>query len=56
MDRGISNQQNLQGVDLAIVLLEAPGNRLADLGSLVEEAKAALSEAWPGEVLRVQGP
>lgn len=30
MDRGIPHQQNLSGVDLAIILLEAPSNRLAD--------------------------
>jgi hypothetical protein len=31
MDQGIPHQQNLSDVDLAIVLLEAPSNRLADL-------------------------
>ena len=55
MDQGIQHQQNLSDVDLAIVLLEAPSNRLADLAPLVDEAKALLSEARPGEVLRVQG-
>ncbi len=53
MDQGIPHQQNLQGVALAIVLLEGPSNRLADLSPLVPEAKEALSAARPGEVLRV---
>ena len=55
MDQGIPHQQNLQGVNLVIVLLEAPSNRLIDTGSLVEKVEAALAEAHPGEVLRVQG-
>jgi hypothetical protein len=33
-----------------------PSNRLADLVPLVDEAKAALSEARPGEMVRVQAP
>ena len=56
MDRGITHQQNLAGVDLVIVLLEARSNRLADLTPLVEEAEAALSKARPGEVVRVTAP
>lgn len=54
MDQGIPRQQNLKDVDLAILLLEAPSNRLADLAPHVEEAKAALSKARPGEVVRVR--
>ncbi|MGH3088938.1 MAG: DUF5615 family PIN-like protein [Rubrobacteraceae bacterium] len=53
MDQGIPHQQNLEGITLAILLLEAPSNRLADLAPLVPEAKEALSEARPGKVLRV---
>jgi predicted nuclease of predicted toxin-antitoxin system len=54
MDQGIPHQQNLGEVDLTILLLEAPSNRLTDLAPLVDEAKAVLAEAHPGEVLRVQ--
>lgn len=53
MDRGIPHQQNLEGVSLVILLLEEPSNRLADLAPLVPEAKEALIEAKPGDVLRV---
>jgi predicted nuclease of predicted toxin-antitoxin system len=55
MDQGIPHQQNLREVDPAMVLLEAPSNRLADLAPLVENVQAVLSGARPGEVLRVQG-
>ena len=54
MDRGIPHQQNLKDVDLVILLLEASSNRLADLAPIIDEAKVALSEARPGEVVRVQ--
>lgn len=56
MDRGIPHQQNLTGVDLVIMLLEARSNRLADLTPLVKGAEAALSKARPGEVVRVTAP
>lgn len=53
MDQGIPHQQNLTEVDLVILLLEAPSNRLPDLAPLVEEANAALADALPGEVVRI---
>ena len=56
MDQGIPHQQNLTEVDLVILLLEAPSNRLADTAPLVDEANAALFEARPGEMVRVQAP
>jgi hypothetical protein len=56
MDRNIPFQQNLAGVDLVIVLLGAPSNRLEDLSPLVETAKSALLEMRPGELVRVSAP
>lgn len=56
MDRNIPYQQNLANVDLVVLILEAPGNRLADLTPLVTGAEAALSKARPGEVIRVTAP
>lgn len=53
MDWGIPHQQNLSGVDLVILLLEAPSNRPADVTPLVTGAEATLREAHPGEVVRV---
>ncbi len=35
MDRSILHQQNLEGIALVILLLEAPSNRLVDLSPLV---------------------
>jgi predicted nuclease of predicted toxin-antitoxin system len=56
MDRNIPYQQNLANVDLVVLILEAPSNRLADLTPLVTGAEAALSKARPGEVVRVTAP
>lgn len=53
MDRGIPHQQNLTDVDLTLVLLEAQSNRLEDLAPLIDEVKAALARARPGEILRI---
>ena len=55
MDQGILHQQNLVGLDLVILLLEARSNRLPDLTPLVAETEAALYGASPGEVVRVPG-
>ncbi len=48
MDRGIPHQQNLRAVNLIVLVLEAPSNRLADLTPLIEPAKAALLSASLG--------
>lgn len=53
MDRGIPHQQNLHGLALVILLLEAPSNRLVDLAHLVPEAKEVLRRAQPGDVIQV---
>jgi hypothetical protein len=37
VDRHLPYQQNLSKVDLAVIVLQAPTNRLADLKSLVPE-------------------
>jgi predicted nuclease of predicted toxin-antitoxin system len=52
-DQGIPHQQNLSRFDLAIVLLEAKSNRLADLSPLMDEVNALLPEASPGTARRV---
>jgi predicted nuclease of predicted toxin-antitoxin system len=51
MDRGLEYQQNLAGFDLALILLRAPSNRLADLLPLVPELIAAL-KSTPARQLR----
>jgi predicted nuclease of predicted toxin-antitoxin system len=54
-DRNLSFQQNLAELPLAVVVLKAPSNRLADLKPLVPKLLAALTElqrnsvVWVGE-------
>jgi len=54
-DRNLSFQQNLAELPLAVVVLKAPSNRLADLKPLVPRLLAALgalqrnSVVWIGE-------
>lgn len=44
-DRGIPHQQDLSGIGLAVLVLEAKSNRLEHLSPLVEEADAVLRRA-----------
>ena len=53
LDRGIEHQQNLAGLDLALVLLSAVSNRLGDLLPLVPELNATLPAVVPGTITRV---
>ncbi len=61
-DRGIPHQQDLSGLGLTVVVLEAKSNRLEHLSPLIEEADAVLrraspsAEGSPGGVWRVTGP
>lgn len=52
-DQHIPDQQDLTGRDLAIVILRAPTNRLADLTPLVPAILAALDTLTPGQVVRI---
>jgi hypothetical protein len=53
-DQEIPFQQNLDGRQIAILILCAPTNRLADLKSLVPAAIAALDKIPAGAVTRIQ--
>ena len=55
VDRNLSFQQNVPALDLAVVVLRAKTNRLADLRSLVPDLLKALSAARPGQVAWVGG-
>jgi len=48
VDRNLSFQQHLAMLPIAIVVLHARTNRLADLRPLVSKLLAAISEAKPG--------
>jgi len=53
MDGGIPYQQNLAGHELAVIVLRAVSNRLADLLPLVPEILVSLETARSGGILYV---
>lgn len=56
VDRNLSFQQNLPVMAIAVVVLHAPSNRLADLRNLVPKLLATLDSATPGTVVVVSEP
>jgi len=55
VDRNLSFQQNLPAFTIAVVVLRAPSNRLADLQMLVPDLLAAIPAATRGAVTYVGG-
>jgi hypothetical protein len=55
VDRNLSFQQNLAPLAIAVIVLQAPTNRLADLKVLVPGLLAAIASARPGPVTIVGG-
>jgi hypothetical protein len=55
VDRNIAFQQNLRGLQIAIVAMVATSNRLRDLRPLMGEVRQALSHIKPGELQRLGG-
>ena len=53
MDKGLPFQQNLAGRRIALLVLRARSNRLADLLQHLEACRAMMSSIRPGEVIRV---
>lgn len=49
-DRNLSFQQNVTGLEIAVIALHAKTNRLADLKPLVPRLLQAIDAARPGEV------
>jgi hypothetical protein len=54
VDQGLSHQQNLSLRQIAIVVLCAPSNRLADLARLIPAALLAMERLAPGHVVRIE--
>jgi hypothetical protein len=54
VDQGIPYQQNLQKASVAVIILVARTNRLADLVPLVPSAHAALDSIKPGDVVEIK--
>ena len=55
MDKGLEYEQNLAGRSIAIVILRARSNRLADLLPLVSDLMRTMNLARKGEIYRVSG-
>jgi hypothetical protein len=53
VDRNLSFQQNLPAFTIAVIVLRAKSNRLADLQPLVPELLSAIPTAKPGAVTYV---
>jgi predicted nuclease of predicted toxin-antitoxin system len=49
VDRNLSFQQNLLQFDIAVIVLQAPSNRLADLKPLAPEVVAILATVVKGQ-------
>lgn len=52
-DQNLQYQQNLAGYEIAVIVLAAKSNRLADLEPLAGAVREALANLRPGEVVRV---
>jgi len=53
VDRNLSFQQNLPQFDIAVIVLQAPSNPLADLKPLVPEVLAILASVAKGQATTV---
>ena len=53
VDQSIRHQQNLQAAGIAVVVLVAPSNRLADLIPLMPSALSAFGSLKPGDVVEI---
>jgi hypothetical protein len=53
VDQNIRHQQNLQNAGVAVIVLVAPTNRLADLRPLVPSALTAVKSIKPGDVVEI---
>src|SRR6266487_2534374 len=56
VDRNLSFQQNLAPLNIAVIILQASTNRLADLKMLVPELLVAIASAGPGAATIVTVP
>ena len=56
VDRNLAFQQNVPALTLAVIVLRAPTNRLADLRRLIPTLLTALAAAEPGAVTTVGPP
>lgn len=55
VDRNLAFQQNLRQYQIAVIVLQSPSNRLADLRPLISKLQALLTVAAKGEIQWVTG-
>ena len=55
MDKGLPYEQNLAGRQIAIIILRAPSNRLADLLPHIPACIEVMRSIEPGQVVHVGG-
>lgn len=53
MDKGLQYQQNLTGRNIAILIMRARSNRLADLLPHLTTCRSIMGSIQPGQVIRV---
>jgi hypothetical protein len=54
MDTGLANQQSVANRSIALVILRARSNRLADTRPLMPQLLAALETITPGTITTIQ--
>ena len=54
VDQGVEYEQNLVGLDLAIVVMVAATSDIGDLRPLMPRVQETLSSASPGSIVKVQ--
>jgi hypothetical protein len=54
VDQGVEYQQNLRGLDLAIVVMVAATNDIDNLRPLVPRVRQTLNSTSPGTIVKVQ--
>jgi len=53
LDRGMEHEQNLRGLEIAVILLSAKSSRLADLVPRIPAILTALGSVQRGQLIRV---
>ncbi|MBM3130943.1 MAG: hypothetical protein FJ009_20235 [Chloroflexi bacterium] len=53
-DQGVRYQQNLQGKNIAVIVLAAPNNRIETLRPLMPRVLAILNTIPRGEIVRIE--
>ncbi len=53
MDKGLEYEQNLSGRQIAVIILRAQSNRLADLIPLMEDCLKQMRSIKPGQIARI---